>query len=210
MNNLLTRLARLLPIREERPEVTFDRIIGERQRHYLELKRAVVKVLFLRNKLEGDLMERRAEIARIHSEARNAARVGHDRRALALIERMNHLKERLADAEEQVEEIKKTASLVTQDMAMINESIRDLQREKRESLAKITSAEVRKRLRKLLDEAGDDKNIRRLERVRSMVARASAEASLDDELEDPASRLALADPAARIELVRLKSRLLPA
>jgi phage shock protein A len=209
MKNLWTRLYRLLPIKEERPEVTFDRIIGERQKHYFELKTAVVKVLFLRNKLEGDLLERRAEIARVHHEARNAARIGQDRRALALIDRMNRLKERLADAEEQVEEIKRTAGMVTHDMALINESIRDLQREKRESLAKITSAEVRKRLRKLLDES-DDRNLRRLERVRSMVARASAEASLDDELDHDATRVALADPAARIELVRLKSRLLPA
>jgi phage shock protein A len=95
-------------------------------------------------------------------------------------------------------------------MAQINESIHDLRREKRESLAKITSAEVRKRLRKLLDETGDERNMRRLERVRSMVARASAEASLDDELSDDSSSLALIDPSARIELVRLKARLLPA
>ena len=210
MTNLLTRLTRLFPLREERPEVAFNRVIGERQRRYGELKMAVVKVLFLRNKLEGDLLERRAEIARVHHEARNAARVGQDRRALALIERMNHLKEKLASAEEQVDEIKRTASAVTQDMARINESIRDLQREKHECLAKLTSAEARRRIRQLLEDSDDDRDARRLERVRSMVARASAEASLDDELGDGTARVALADPAARIELARMKQRLLVA
>jgi phage shock protein A len=209
MKSLLTRLTRLLPIKEEHPNVTFDRVIGERRRRYGELKSAVVKVLFLRNKLEGDLLERRAEIARVHHEARSAARVGQDRRALALIERMNHLKDRLAHAEEQLDEIKREAGLVTEDMARINDAIRELEREKRESLARLSAAEVRKRIRELLDDSGDDRDARRLERVRTMVARASAEAALDDSL-DGSARIALADPAARIELARLKQRLLPA
>jgi phage shock protein A len=208
MMNFLSRLSRLFPVKEERPEVTFDLVIGERQLRYDELKMAVVKILFLRNKLEGDLLERRAEIARVHFEARRAARSGHDRRALALLDRMNHLKGRLADAEEQVEEIKREANAVTHDMARINESIQDLRREKRESLAKLTSAEVRKKLRKLLDEGHVEKENRRLERVRTMVARATAETTLDRELGDEPAELI--DPAARIELARMKSRMLPA
>jgi phage shock protein A len=208
MMNFLDRLSRLLPVKEERPDVTYDLVIGERQLRYNELKMAVVKILFLRNKLEGDLLERRAEIARVHFEARSATRLGHDRRALALLDRMNHLKGRLADAEEQVEEIKREAQAVTHDMARINESIQDLRREKRESLAKLTNAEVRKKLRKLLDEGNVEKDNRRLDRVRTMVARASAEAALDRELDDEPAELV--DAAARIELARMKSRLLPA
>jgi phage shock protein A len=208
MMNFLDRLSRLFPLKEERPDVTYDLVIGERQLRYNELKMAVVKILFLRNKLEGDLHERRAEIARVHFEARSATRRGNDRRALALLDRMNHLKGRLADAEEQVEEIKREAQAVTHDMARINESIQDLRREKRESLAKLTNAEVRKKLRKLLDEGNVERDNRRLERVRTMVARASAEATLDRELDDEPAELV--DAAARIELARMKSRLLPA
>ncbi len=209
MMKFLTHLARLIPARDESPEVTFNRIISERQKRYSELKGAVVKVLFLKNKLEGDLLERRAEIARIHHEARHAARSGRDRQAIALIERMTHLKSRLAHAEEQVEEIKREAHAVTQDMARIHESIRDLQQEKRESLAKLTAAELRKKLRKILDDDGIERENRHLDRVRAMVARASAESSLDDDLGGTNS-FALADPSARIELARMKGRLLPA
>ncbi len=210
MMSLISRLSCLIPKRDEAPEVAFNRVIGERQRRYYELKMAIAKILFLRNKLEADLRERRAEVARVHHEARSATRIGQDRRALALLERMNHLKGRLADAEAQVEEIKTEAALVTRDLARISESIRDLEREKRETLAKLTSADVRKRLRKLLSEANEERDNQRLEKVRAMVARASAEASLDRELGDDSSLLALADPSARIELARLKARLLPA
>jgi phage shock protein A len=208
MKNFLVRLSRLWPIKEERPEVTFDRIIGERQLRYRELRAAVVKILFLRNKLEGDLLERRAEIARIHAEARTAARSGQDRRAVMLLDRMHQLKERLADAEGQVDEIKREANSVAHDMARVNESIRDLEREKRESLARLTNAEVRRKLKKLLDEGHLDKDNRRLERVRMMVARAQAEAALDREIDDDPDELI--DPRARIELARMKARLLPA
>jgi hypothetical protein len=44
----------------ERPDAVYERVIGERVRQYAELKRAVAGILYMRNKIEGELRERRA------------------------------------------------------------------------------------------------------------------------------------------------------
>src|SRR5262245_17253661 len=54
----------------EDPGRVFDEALAERVVRYEGLKKAVAGVLYLRNKVEGDLRERRAEIARTHQELR--------------------------------------------------------------------------------------------------------------------------------------------
>ncbi len=56
------------------PEVVYEQAIGERVRQYRELKSAVAGILYLRAKLESEISDRRAEIARLHDDARRAVR----------------------------------------------------------------------------------------------------------------------------------------
>ena len=59
--------------RENRsPQAVYEQAIEERVRQYRELKEAVAGILYMRTKLEGEIGERRAEIARLHDDIRRA------------------------------------------------------------------------------------------------------------------------------------------
>lgn len=201
MKRFMFRL--LHPRSNERPEEAFDGIIAERRKRYAELKEMVAKVLFLRNKLEASLFERRAEVARIHAQARTAARAGDDPRALLLLGRMRDAKARVAEAEEELCNVRREARAVKADLAEVRESIAMLQQERTESRAKLQSAEVRRALQTVRAETAEAD--RRLESVRALVARTSAEASLERELER-GDVDELPDPTLRLELMRLRGR----
>ena len=54
------------------PDAVYERVIGERVRQYAELKRAVAGILYMRNKIEGEIRDRRAELARLHADIARA------------------------------------------------------------------------------------------------------------------------------------------
>jgi len=70
---------------QQAPEVVYEQAIAERVRQYRELKDAVAGILYMRNKLESEIADRRAEIARLHDDVRRAIRRGEDESSLALI-----------------------------------------------------------------------------------------------------------------------------
>lgn len=201
MRRFMSRL--LSPKRSERPEEAYDGVIAEQKKRYAELEEMVARVLFLRNKLEGALFERRAEVARIHAEARTAARAGDDPKALRLLDRMARAKARMAAAEEEIGEVRREARAVKSELAEVRESIAMLQQERTESVAKLESAHVRRALRDA--RAGTMRAEHRLEAVRALVAQRSAEAALEREL-GTSEVDALPDPSRRIELMRLRGR----
>ena len=67
------------------PRAVYEQAIEERTRQYHELKEAVAGILFMRNKLDAEIAERRAEIARLHEDVRRAVRAGQDELSVALI-----------------------------------------------------------------------------------------------------------------------------
>ncbi len=77
----------------------YERAIAERTRQYGELKRAVAGVLYMRNKLEGEIRERRVEIARTQGDICRAVKRGDDEAALELISHKDGFVEDLERAE---------------------------------------------------------------------------------------------------------------
>src|SRR5262245_66331414 len=67
------------------PRAVYEQAIEERTRQYHELKDAVAGILYMRNKLEAEIEERRAENARLHDEVRRAARQGQEELSVAAI-----------------------------------------------------------------------------------------------------------------------------
>ena len=70
---------------QEKQEVVYEQAIAERVRQYRELKDAVAGILYMRNKLESEIAERRAEIARLHDDVRRAVRRDDETTSLSLI-----------------------------------------------------------------------------------------------------------------------------
>lgn len=203
--------------REERsPTAVYEGAIAERTRHYADLKRAVAGILYMRNKLEGEIEHVRTELSRTHEDIRTALRKGEDRAALALVRHKQSLVEELERTQQEVERIRSEASEAKGNLAQFREEIRTLEREKVRMLATLANARARRRIQEAFQGFSLDGEMRALESVREYVARARAEGQLDadagDEGLDGRIRQIRADAreeAARRELDELKQRLSP-
>ena len=186
--------------REQRsPGAVYEDAIQERTRHYAQLKRAVAGILYMRNKLEGEIEELRAELARTHGEIRAAVRDGRDAQAITLIEHKHAVSEDLERAEQEIEKIRAEAGEAKDNLVRFRDEIRGLEREKVRMQATLANAHARRRIHEALEGFSLDGEMRALESVREYVARVRTEGNLDEELGD-------AGLAARIRRIREDSR----
>src|SRR5512134_672496 len=88
------------------PRAVYEQAIEERTRQYHELKDAVAGILYMRNKLEAEIAERRAEIARLHDDVRRTVGLGRDEVSVALIARKHRLLGDLERAERELDELR--------------------------------------------------------------------------------------------------------
>jgi len=202
----------------QNPQAVYEQAIDERTRQYRDLKEAVAGILYMRNKLEAEINERRVDIARLHDDIRKAIRGGHDELSVSLIENKQLLLEELERAERDLETVRKEADEAKANLVRFREEIRSLTREKGRMLATLANAQARRRLTEALDGLSVDADMKALEAVRDHIARVSTEGELDREIggtDEPMQRRirAIRDDArheaARRELEELKRSLRP-
>ena len=198
------------------PRAVYEQAIEERTRQYHELKDAVAGILYMRNKLEAEIAERRAEIARLHDDLRRGVRQGQDELSLALIAQKHALLGDLERAERELEGLRGEAEDAKANLVRFRHEIRSLVHEKGRILATLANAQARRRLEAALDGLSVDAEMKALESVREHVAKLAAAGSLERELGDEPMRTRLRqirdsarDDAARRELAELKRELLP-
>ncbi|MCG8590832.1 MAG: PspA/IM30 family protein [Proteobacteria bacterium] len=196
----------------ENPKAVYEQAINERVRQYRELKEAVAGILYMRNKLEAEISERRAEIARVHDDVRRAVRRGQDELSLPLIAHKQALLEELERSEQELEGVRQEAAEAKQNLIRFREEIRGLVREKGRMLATLANATARRRMQEALDGLSVDTEMAALESVREHVARVATEGQLQAEIGDTGLRTRMAEirkdarlEAAREELSRLKA-----
>jgi phage shock protein A len=206
----------------QHPRAVYEQAIDDRKRQYRELKEAVAGILYMRNKLEAEIGERRAEIARLHDDVRRAVRRGEDEVSLALIRHKQQLLEELERSEQELEALRREAEESKANLLRFRDEIRDLVREKGHALAALASAQTRRRMQEALEGLSVEAEMKALESVREHVARLSTLGALDRELGGDeglrrrlrAVRDGARDEAAREELAELKrglaARVLPA
>lgn len=201
----------------QNPAAVYEQAISERTRQYRELKEAVAGILYMRNKLEAEINERRLDIARLHDDIRNAIRRGRDELSLSLIENKQALMDELDRAERELDGVRHEAEEAKANLVRFREEIRSLTREKGRMLATLANAHARRRLNEAVDGLSVDADMKALESVRDHIARAATEGALDREIggdEGTRKRLrAIRDDvrheAARRELEELKQSLRP-
>jgi phage shock protein A len=201
----------------QNPAAVYEQAISERTRQYRELKEAVAGILYMRNKLEAEINERRVEIARLYDDIRSAIRRGHDELSLSLIENKQALMDELDRAERELDSVRHEAEEAKANLVRFREEIRSLTREKGRMLATLANANARRRLNEAIDGLSVDADMKALESVRDHIARAATEGALDREIggdEVTRRRLrAIRDDvrheAARRELEELKQTLRP-
>ena len=177
----------------QNPRAVYENAIHERTQQYHELKDAVAGILYMRNKLEAEIGERRVEIARLHDDVRRCVRRGQDDSAVTLIARKQALLEELERSERELEGVRAEAEDAKQNLVRFREEIRALVREKGRMLATLANAVARRRLSAALEGFSVDADVRALEDVREQIARAATEGELERELTG-------ADDAMRVRL----------
>ena len=201
------------------PAAVYEQAIEDRSRQYRELKEAVAGILYMRNKLEAEIHERRIEIARLADDVRTAVRRGQDDFSLTLIESKQRLEGDLERAERELDGVRHEADEAKTNLVRFRAEVRSLVREKGRMLAALANALARRRLTEALEGLSVDADMRALDGVREQIARIATEGQLDRELagSDDGLRVRLRairddarHDAARRELEELKRRELPA
>jgi phage shock protein A len=205
----------------ESPEAIYEQAIRGRLTQYRELKDAVAGILYMRSKLDAEITERRAEIARLHDETRRALTRSDEEACLTLISHKQVLFDDLERAEQELSAVRLQADEAKANLIRFREEIRSLVHEKGRMLATLANAKARRRLQSAMEGLSVEAEMDALEGVREQIERMSAEGELDREIggsdlrgqlrgfRDQARR-----EAARSELDQLKremaSRILPA
>jgi len=175
------------------PAAVYEQAIEDRTRQYRELKEAVAGILYMRNKLEAEIHERRIEVARVEGDVRSAVARGQDDLSLSLIEHKQRLGEELERAERELGDVCREADEAKGNLVRFREELRSLAREKGRMLATLANAVARRRLSAALEGFSVDADVRALEDVREQIARAATEGELERELTG-------ADDAMRVRL----------
>ena len=155
----------------ENPRAVYESAIQERMSQYAQLKQAVAGILYMRNKLEAEIRERRSEISSVKQDIDHAVKRGDDDVALAMISHRNSLHEDLERSEGK--------NLVT-----FRGEIQGLEREKVRMLAMLASSRARRRIQDALQGLSVESDMRALESVREHIGRLEAEGRVEVEVED--------------------------
>ena len=192
--------------RENRsPRAVYEQAIAQRIGHYEHLKEAVAGILYVRAKLEGEIGDRRAELARLHDDLKRAVRKGDDDLATTLVLHKQRLLEDLERAEGELRRLRDEAEEAKENLLRFREEIRALQHEKGRALALVAGAQARRRVRVALEGLSVEADVRALEGVREHVACLVSGSALDRELAQAGgmpARLREIREEARVEAAR--------
>jgi phage shock protein A len=192
--------------RENRsPRAVYEQAIAQRIAHYEHLKEAVAGILYVRAKLEGEIGDRRAELARLHDDLKRAVRKGDDDLATTLVLHKQRLLEDLERAEGELRRLRDEAEEAKENLLRFREEIRALQHEKGRALALVAGAQARRRVRVALEGLSVEADVRALEGVREHVACLVSGSALDRELAQAGgmpARLREIREEARVEAAR--------
>jgi phage shock protein A len=205
-------LARWLGEREHRnPDAVYASAIQERVKQYATLREAAAGVIYMRQKLERELGQRTAELARVRAELDVAVDQNDDTAALALIARRDALDAEVARLGAELAELTTEADAAKRNLVGFQQQIEHLREERTRMLARLANAKARLRLHETLSGLSPEADIQALEEVRDHVSRLVTEANLVREGGDPALEKRLgsirgveAERAARAQLDELK------
>jgi phage shock protein A len=164
------------------PRAVYEQVIHERMKQYGDLKQAVAGILYMRNKLEAEIRERRRELARTQDHIRRAVQRGDDEVALALIGQRDALQHDLERNQRELEDVSREAEAAKGNLVKFRHEIRALEREKVRMLATFANAQARKRIQEAFEGLSLESDVRALENVRSQIAQLTMESRLDREL----------------------------
>jgi phage shock protein A len=175
LRNLVTGLfsAWVRDRENESPRAVYEQAIAQRIEQYQHLKEAVAGILYLRAKLEGEIGDRRADLARLHDDLKRSVRNDDDVLALQLVQHKQRLVEDLERAEGELGTLRDEAETAKENLLRFREEIRALEREKGRAVAMVAGAQARRRVRTAIEGLSVDAD----ERLREIREEARQEAA---------------------------------
>ena len=196
------------------PEAVYESAIEQRKKKYLELKKAVSGIVYLRNKLQEELKQKEAQLVEVNAQIPIAVQEGEDEAAMVLIQRKDELDAAIAGLRAELEKVSTQAEEAKSGLITFQGEIEKLKREKQEMLAKKATAEARIQINESLEGLSADADIKALDNVRESIHKIQAEAdvsqevkgsSLDEKLK--AIKAKTGNAAARAQLEEMKRKM---
>ena len=196
------------------PEAVYESAIEQRKKKYLELKKAVSGIVYLRNKLQEELKQAETELVEVSAQIPVAVESGEDEAAMVLLQRKDELDATVVTKKAELDKISSQAEEAKSGLLTFQGEIEKLKREKQEMLAKKATAEARISINETLEVMSTDADIKALDNVRESIQKKQAEAdvageikgeSLDEKLKKIKAKTGNA--AARNQLDELKRQM---
>lgn len=188
-------------------EAVYESAIEERIKRHRDLKKAVSGIVYLRNKLQGELEEKQKELTDITKQLPVAIEEGEDEAALVLIQKKDELAGQIAEIQVELEKVSAQAEEAKSGLVSFQGEIEKLKREKHEMLAKKANAEARIQIQESLDGLSTEADIRALDNVREGINKLQAEAEVGTELAEGDLDAKLKEIRAKTATASAKSQL---
>ena len=189
------------------PEAVYEAAIEERKKKYLELKKAVSGIVYLRNKIQAELEQAETELRDINAQIPVAVQEGEDEVALVLIEKKDTLDAKVVELRGELDKVSVQAEEAKAGLISFQGEIEKLKREKSEMLAKKATAEARIQIQESLEGMSADADIKALENVRESIHKLQAEADVGGEIKDQSLDAKLAKIRAKTGNAAARSKL---
>jgi phage shock protein A len=188
-------------------EAVYQSAIEERIKKHRELKKAVSGIVYLRNKLQGELEEKQTILAEIQKQIPIAIEEDEDEAALVLIQKKDELTAAIAEIQVELEKVSAQAQDAKAGLVAFQGEIEKLKREKHAMLAKKANAEARIQIQETLDGLSTDADIRALDNVREGIDKLQAEAEVGNELSEDSLDTKLEEIKAKTATASARSQL---
>jgi phage shock protein A len=188
-------------------EAVYESAIEERIKKHRELKKAVSGIVYLRNKLQGELEEKQSLLSEIQKQIPIAIEEDEDEAALVLIQKKDELTAAIAEIQVEREKVSAQAQDAKAGLVAFQGEIEKLKREKHEMLAKKANAEARIQIQETLDGLSTDADIRALDNVREGIDKLQAEAEVGNELSEDSLDTKLQEIKAKTATASARSQL---
>lgn len=170
-------------IESRNPEAVYEAAINERVRKHKELKKAVSGIVYLRNKIQGELEQKEKQLAEVSAQIPVAVEEGEDEVALVLIQKKDELTAAIAGLSGELTKVEAQAEDAKAGLMAFQGEIEKLKREKEQMLAAKSNAEARIQIQEALSGLSTDADIAALDGVRTSIHKLKAEADVNAEIE---------------------------
>jgi phage shock protein A len=170
-------------VESKNPEVVYEAAINERIKKHKELKKAVSNIVYLRNKLQEELVSKEAEFKEVSAQIPVAVEEGEDEAALILIQKRDELAAAIESLSAELAKVETQAEEAKGGLLQFQGEIEKLRREKDQMLAARANAQARIQIQENLSGLSTEADIAALDNVRQSIHKLRAEADVGAELE---------------------------